>query len=255
MSKTPSGIMIDIETLGVNPGAVILQIGAVEFYGPTIIRELNIYIDVQDSLDQGFTVEAGTLKWWYEQQKDSRLAVLQGQTKLVDALTRLNNFIENADTSRRLIWSNGPGFDTAILRAAYKKLGIDYNWKYYDELDMRTVRRVSDTHLRDFPKAEHNALSDAHRQVAILNAGYAQLFGAPTPALTPFEKLDIFRRAGDLQGGLNFIDSLSDDDKLSIALQILHEGIKSDGFSAILASIRSNGPSGPSGSSGRPFFG
>ena len=55
--------MIDLETLGVSPGSVISSIAAVQFDINTgeIGRQFYKNIDLQQSLDNGFTINAETL--------------------------------------------------------------------------------------------------------------------------------------------------------------------------------------------------
>ena len=67
-------VMIDIETLGTDPGSVILSIGAVEFDLKTgkTGEEFYQWIDLESSSNKGFSVSAGTIKWWMMQNKKAR---------------------------------------------------------------------------------------------------------------------------------------------------------------------------------------
>jgi DNA polymerase III alpha subunit (gram-positive type) len=72
-------VMIDIETLGTNTDTVVTQIAAVSFnpIKGTILSEFNVHIDIQDALNEGFTVSASTILWWFAQDEDARLNLIE----------------------------------------------------------------------------------------------------------------------------------------------------------------------------------
>jgi DNA polymerase III epsilon subunit-like protein len=64
-------IMIDIETLGTEPGSIITSIAAVPFNrNGEMGKAFYMNIDIQSSIDAGLTINAETLKFWMEQRQD-----------------------------------------------------------------------------------------------------------------------------------------------------------------------------------------
>ena len=60
-------ITIDIETLSTSSNAVITQIGAVCDHG-----EFQQFVDIQNSMNSGFSVDASTITWWMKQTDEAR---------------------------------------------------------------------------------------------------------------------------------------------------------------------------------------
>lgn len=68
-------IMLDLETLGTQPGCAILSIGAVAFSpeAGAIASTEPFYVEISlESTLPRFGVEAGTLRWWLEQGAATR---------------------------------------------------------------------------------------------------------------------------------------------------------------------------------------
>ena len=61
--------MIDIETLDTIPGAVVFEIGVVEFDPLTgeTYREFFESIRIEESIEYGLTTDAETMEWWQKQ--------------------------------------------------------------------------------------------------------------------------------------------------------------------------------------------
>jgi len=151
-------IMLDIETLGLEPGCVILSIGACRFDhdGPTG-EELYCELDIADCRGHGLTVDDETYEWWREQ---GERAPLDGETPLRDALCYLENTVSGADE----LWANSPKFDMAILEAAYDAVGLDAPWAYHELRDVRTLRALPAAVELEMEGREHHALDDARHQ-------------------------------------------------------------------------------------------
>ena len=60
-------LMIDLETLGTKPNSAILSIGAVYFDKDGLGEEFYANVDLQDSIDSGFDIDASTVYWWLSQ--------------------------------------------------------------------------------------------------------------------------------------------------------------------------------------------
>lgn len=148
-------VMLDIETLGLAPGCVILSIGAVGEHG-----EFDTAIDIASCLEAGLTIEAGTLEWWLQQHGPRRDHMVD-QLPLGAALDKLTAWLpKNA-----LIWSKGPSFDVAILEAAYRTVRRPAPWHFRNLRDLRTALAILPK-PEDLPpnRRPHDALSDARYQ-------------------------------------------------------------------------------------------
>ena len=164
--------MIDIETLGTDPGCAIVSIGVVEFSisdGP--VDGLFLSVDVESCQARGLEIDANTLAWWLGQSAAAR-EQLTGGDDLEVALAELTAFVGGADE----IWANSPAFDCAILRAAFEAVGIECPWRYYQERDYRTCRETLPTWPdREQESVAHNAVDDARFQAECLAAALEEV--------------------------------------------------------------------------------
>lgn len=175
MGVMMNDVMVDLETLGIVPGCVILSIGAVGFDNSGLGNEFYRIISVRSCLDAGLKIRQDTLDWW-QQQNDEAKKILQlvkekEATPLADALNDFNTFLSQYNNVK--VWGNGASFDNAILLYAYDAVGIDPHWKFYNNMCYRTVKTINS----DVPFVRegtyHNALDDAKSQakhfIQILN--------------------------------------------------------------------------------------
>lgn len=167
MTDGDDHIMLDLETLGTDPGATIVAIGAVRFdVADGLGTEFGVSVSVEDCQAEGLEIDASTLEWWLSQSADAR-AQLEGGCSLGRALRDLAAFIR--ETNPDALWANSPAFDCAILRAAFDAVGRNCPWAYYIERDYRTLRET----LPAWPDREqetvsHDALDDARYQAECL---------------------------------------------------------------------------------------
>jgi DNA polymerase III epsilon subunit-like protein len=159
-----SRIMLDIETLGTEPGAAIASIGAVRFDREGVGEEFFASVSLADCQAHGLEIDAETLSWWLNQPAQAR-EQLHGGQPLADALAELTAFVDGADE----VWANSPAFDCVLLRAAYRAVGRECPWQYYDERDYRTLRETLDTWPdREQQGTAHDGLDDARYQARCL---------------------------------------------------------------------------------------
>lgn len=149
-------VMIDIEALGLNPGAAILSIGAVRFDAEDCGETFYWSISIESCEAAGLSIEADTLTWWLDQDDIVR-ECLTGGEELSDALQALTEFYGDADE----VWAYSPSYDCALLEAAYDAVGLDEPWSYRDKRDCRTLAAVSEWPDLDRHDPKHHALGDA----------------------------------------------------------------------------------------------
>lgn len=158
-------VMIDIETLGTDPGAAIVSIGAVRFsISEGITDELFVSVDIESCQQAGLDIDANTLAWWLGQSAAAR-DQLSGGDGLEAALGDLRAFVGGAGE----VWANSPSFDLEILAAAYDAVGEEPPWQFWAERDYRTCRETLPTwpdHEQE--SVEHNAVDDARYQAECL---------------------------------------------------------------------------------------
>ncbi|MCZ6218022.1 3'-5' exoribonuclease [Escherichia coli] len=181
-------LMIDLETMGTNTNAPIVVIGAVFFDPQTgeIGPVFYIVISLTDAMNTGAVPDGGTIKWWLKQSSEARAAILTGQVKLKDSLSRFREFInEYSDEKFVQVWGNGATFDNAILRTSYERLDIPCPWRYHNDRDVRTIVELGKTIDFDartvipFEGVRHNALDDARHQAKYVSATIQKLIPNP----------------------------------------------------------------------------
>jgi len=153
--------MIDIETLGPEPGCVVLSIGAVRFDPVEGVDQRDTFyteIDRASSRKAGLEVDPDTLEWW--QNQDPELRPFNGDTTLWVALFNLIEFLDGAEQ----YWANSPSFDLKILEAAYKAVDLSPPWRYWQWRDVRTIRDLPVAVELTHDGREHHALDDAIHQ-------------------------------------------------------------------------------------------
>lgn len=158
-------IMIDIETLGQQPGSVITSIGAVRFNHEHTLDEFSVCVDPVSCEDAGLRLDAQTVMWWFDQSQDARSAwMAQDTVKLEYALMELREWIVRSGDDIE-IWGNGANFDPVLLESAFRVARIDVPWKFWQVRCFRTIKCLLPwTELRVFPQVEHDSIEDARAQ-------------------------------------------------------------------------------------------
>ncbi|HBC5267673.1 TPA: 3'-5' exoribonuclease [Escherichia coli] len=180
-SRTCDHLMIDLETMGKNPDAPIISIGAIFFDPQTgdMGPEFSKTIDLETA---GGVIDRGTIKWWLKQSREAQSAIMTDEIPLDDALLQLREFIdENSGEFFVQVWGNGANFDNTILRRSYERQGIPCPWRYYNDRDVRTIVELGkaiDFDARTaipFEGERHNALDDARYQAKYVSAIWQKL--------------------------------------------------------------------------------
>jgi exodeoxyribonuclease VIII len=167
-------VMIDLETLGTESDAVILSIGAVWFDRYNVDESEGYYatLNWQDQLDRGGTVTEGTLRFWLNQSRQARDAILNKKPmRLEQTLIDFDQWFNDTVKKPRdcLVWSKGPQFDLALLRDLYRRTRRPSErrpwitpWPYWSERDVRTaLMLVPQKIARAKGSVAHHAFYDA----------------------------------------------------------------------------------------------
>ena len=140
-------VMIDIETLGTRPDAMITQIGAVLFEpisGGKILngKGFNEYVLIQDGAG---SIDNGAVAFWFQEASVAKMgkALAETASPLPDVLKR---FVEWPTEVHGLtweaiqgVWANPSDFDLPILKSAFSRCNADVPWDRRATRDARTL--------------------------------------------------------------------------------------------------------------------
>jgi len=181
-------IMVDLETLGTNPYAAILSIGALYFdpQTPGVFRDsFEVMVDQESCVKAGLRIEASTNMWWWSPDlaearqrwldtlKFDLPLALTGFSQWLDLISEDKDGDPEHPHSDVRIWGNGANFDNVLLACAYKVANIQVPWDRWNDRCFRTIKNLGNTHdLR--PKGgsllvdgvKHTALYDCFHQAA-----------------------------------------------------------------------------------------
>jgi len=136
-------LMIDIETMATTVDAYILQIAAVPFDMSTgqigdEASRFNRHLRAKGQEDR--RTDLDTFVWWMDQPKEAQQAVFRPRNRfdIRQVLSELATFYVNL--GHPVIWSNGPEFDSAILKHAYEQNDIPCPWHHRKVRDLRTAK-------------------------------------------------------------------------------------------------------------------
>jgi hypothetical protein len=163
-------VMIDIETLGTDPGAAIVSIGAVRFDAGTLGETLFRTVDFVSCEAVGLHIDAETLDWWLHRSDKAQEQLTDGVT-ITTALNDLAVFIDGVEE----VWANSPSFDCAILEAAYEAAEMDVPWDFWQMRDFRTLKNLPVAPDIDHDGIEHDALDDAKHQAHVAAAALKRM--------------------------------------------------------------------------------
>lgn len=165
--------MIDIETLGTQPSAIVLSIGAVVFsmYDGELFDTFYAKLELASQAAAGRTRDESTVAWWAQQPDAARNEAfeLEGKKPAREALDELSDLFNAGEISS--VWGNGANFDNVIVADLYRTFHRKAPWRFWQDRCFRTVRALHDPRGRLMPKfngTPHHALHDALHQTAYL---------------------------------------------------------------------------------------
>lgn len=172
--------MLDLETLGTEPGCVILQIGGVAFdlKGGTGLHHFYTNVSIQSCLNAGLHVKGSTVEFWLTQDEDARKGLLEPKPILL--AYALGDFCRwFVDTGCRYVWGHGATFDPPIFAEAWSRaLPGGLPWEFRDVRDTRTIYDVAGQLGWEPPRRtelKHIAVEDALYQVRCVQSAFLYL--------------------------------------------------------------------------------
>lgn len=174
--------MIDKETLGTNPDTVILTIGVVLFdpCATGIIDRIELRPTIEDQTDvYNRTINDSTVEWWSKQSAEAIEEAMGDRDRISfrECMESLQQFCWKAEK----VWSNGSVFDIIVAESAFRDLGIDPPWKFWEIRDCRTIYDLAGVSLKDSKyqtKTTHKAVEDAEHQAIVVQDAYKKLIKA-----------------------------------------------------------------------------
>jgi hypothetical protein len=160
--------MLDIETLGLVPGSIILSVAIVPVFDD--IEPLYVKMGVSQSIECGFTQQESTWKWWESQPEHLKVETFSGTMHPRDACIEIASYLAAQCNKKDLkIWSKGVGFDFPILAAYFHKFDMEVPWHYRSPMCYRTIKDVF-AYIEEpaFVGTPHSALDDAEHQAVHL---------------------------------------------------------------------------------------
>lgn len=128
-------VMLDCETLGVaSANPVVFAVAGVKFNrrGQDTVqsimddadRQITIFLNIEEQLKKGHTIDASTLKWWMEQGEQAKylFGLLPTGPIAASALWPVNAFVSEA----KRIWSLGAADDLKWLHALYDSFNVPF---------------------------------------------------------------------------------------------------------------------------------
>lgn len=174
-------IMIDTETLGVDPNSPIVQIGIQPFnvrgdHIDSICIESGFFIRIRPDFSETMP-SVDTLAWWLDQEEESRSELsdsLRNGVGEYAAVMKLREFFGNHITEDVMVWANPPEFDCVKVDNLMKRRGYPSLWKYNNTRCLRTLAQIAgaDKEDRVEPSIPHHALYDAQAQASTMMKYY-----------------------------------------------------------------------------------
>ena len=135
--------MIDLETLGINPNAPIIQVGIVYFTIDGVYLSSQINIDFEDALKHG-KADGATIKWWLQQSKEAQDSLAKneksaveaceiivvfylGRTRIITGLMLLSTFLFYLVCLEVLVVNNQFFISKCVILGLCKQLCLKYN--------------------------------------------------------------------------------------------------------------------------------
>lgn len=180
------GIMVDSESLGLEPKSVMTQFAFIAFDlddPDTIVKEDEYYLPIQPQLKPlGRTVNGDTIIWWMGQDDKARARFKENRGNDYDelvalvqsAMRKIGQVIDDVKEAggEYIVIARGTDHDFPMIQSLLDDLGIEAPWAYDSKIDLRSVMRESGVGKRDVTPAPglvaHHALSDCRYQIACL---------------------------------------------------------------------------------------
>jgi len=165
--------MVDIETMGTRPGAIILSVAFVRFSDEAHMM-VNMSIEDQEMI--GMEKDESTLAWWSKQDPIAWARATSNPQPLAIVLPYIATWLDWARAGDDFqLWCHGATFDAPLLAELYRRANIPCPWNFY-QVRARTLYDLALINPKDYSvPPPHVALNDAIGQTRAANAALAIL--------------------------------------------------------------------------------
>ena len=162
--KRKAQVMLDIETLGCEPGCVVLEVAAIEFHPETgaTMQEFHIQLGIPAQQDDGFRIDHDTLAW---HEKRGLLAGKWEGEYYEYAYFAICHWLKSIPIED--LWMKGTDFDVPVLKRLGEDSTVEWPIPYYASRDLRTLMKVAGV-KRPATTVAHRALDDCRQQISDL---------------------------------------------------------------------------------------
>jgi len=174
-------VMVDIETFGYRPRALVVSIGAIAFTTQGVASlsdtttEFHAVLSWEAALvESRFEKNPESLAWWRDTKPEAykRLQMLMMESTLntTQLLEQFCKWVAPFCEKRAKVWANSPSFDLVILENAAKEVGLRFPVAHNAENDYRTLTDLvygSSSKPRVPENIAHDALADARFQASV----------------------------------------------------------------------------------------
>lgn len=178
-------ISVDLETLGNNPEALILSIGAVKFDPDHGVIDEKFHAIIDLGKPGGGRIDLSTVLWWMKQPAEARDRLFVNPNHellmpLTHALVEFSEFIgfndelPDGEYPDIMLWQRGDK-DALWLTSAYEGLGIKVPFGFWQWSDQRTLCKYVPFQWPNRDGTHHDALDDAEYQAVCLCRAFESL--------------------------------------------------------------------------------
>lgn len=166
-------VHVDLETYDTAHTAKILSIGAV-----CGVDTFYCEVSQGEYPEMAFTESEATRKWWDDQGGFVPTVESDSPSQCIHSFCvwflRVTDGMDDVE-----VWANSPSFDCDILIHHFRYYGVNLPWKFYQEQDVRTIKRLA-RRLNlgiEMKTNDHNALRDAQNQQRFVDRVTLKLAG------------------------------------------------------------------------------
>ncbi|MBQ3569586.1 MAG: 3'-5' exoribonuclease [Methanocorpusculum sp.] len=168
-------VVLDLETLSLQPDARVISIGAVGLDAAfQIVNHFYIPLRIEWFANPRYSIDTNTFNWWLKQSEEARAALdIEDGALYSDAAEHFSKWVKaNGDPATIKVWGNGPEFDIVILRYLFGDNHTEWPFAYNSAQSIRTIRMLNDTlnlgAVWTEPRVKHHALYDAEAEALFL---------------------------------------------------------------------------------------
>ena len=169
--------VIDLETYGQDPDAVVLTVGAVKFDPFTSKKPYDEFyhrLDINAQLELERTTSQATEDWWAKQPNEAIMEAFHDDDRIdpADMLRALRKWYVGVE----IIWAQGAHFDIVILENLCKMYKVPEPWAFWQVHCSRPIFRLMSTDpRRKYKSLRHHALEDCKIQARSIQDVYKYL--------------------------------------------------------------------------------